>query len=95
MIRNFDKILSDLNGNPLGNEKQGDLIVSALLRTYTDEHADGVENLKRGILARKIHKGGDIDLNVDELALIKRLVEKHCTPLCLPEIIDAIETDSP
>jgi len=76
---NFSQPLKDLEGNTLNNEKGKGVFLNtvcanALIASPENNKVDGVEKVKRYELAKKIMGGGDIDVSVEELALIKELL---------------------
>ena len=82
------KIFTDLDGKeiPSQNGKPatlGGVSVDALLATFQDEqNLSGEEKLKRWELAVKIKNGVDpVELSVEEIALIKKLIGKAYGPL--------------
>ena len=90
MIRNFDAELTDLRGEPLRHEGKGtpmsQAVAEALIAPLGDEDATGDAKAARYELALRVVKGGDVDLTVDELALIKERVGRGCVPLAVGQI---------
>ena len=84
---NFDTILTNLNGQALKDEKDEPtslktVAVNALMQPYPDERElSGEDKLKRFSIALLIQPGGDIDLNAEQVSLIKKLIGKLYTPL--------------
>jgi hypothetical protein len=84
---NFDQKIVNLEGKPMMEQTQdndgergpdrevtlGRACVNALL-TPEDKKVDGPEKLVRFELAKKIYKGGEVDLETDEISKIKGLV---------------------
>lgn len=98
MQRNFDAHLTDLYGNVILDENKNKIpmsapLVNVLLAEFPEERIDGVEKLKRFKLAEKISKGGPIDLDIDELALLKKLVGKWLNPLLNGKIMPLLESE--
>lgn len=81
MIRDFSKVLTGLDGQPL---KDGDkeiplsvVCVNALRGVYRgEEDLSGVEKEKRYKLCERIYEQGEVEISIEELALIKNLVGK-------------------
>lgn len=95
MIRNFDGHVLDFKGAAT-KETVSDTILAALNHAHTDEPSlSGASKARRGELARKIAVGGDIDLNVEELALIKLVTGKFCNPLGVSFIWDLLDDRKP
>ncbi len=100
MLINFDKNIKAIDGADL--QEQGpdgvkpvamkDLIVGALLANHQDEAGlSGLQKFQRGKLAEKAFAGGDLELPVEDITLIKDLIGKYCTPLVVFQIFDYIE----
>lgn len=69
--------------------------VNALQAMFEDErNLDGAEKLKRWQLAMKVHAGGEVELTIDDLALIKRLVGKLYGPAVVGPVWSALEAKS-
>lgn len=72
----------DLNGEAIKTKQDSDLVMSevccnALLAEIQGEQATGEEKLKKFLLAKRIHVATDqIDVTVEEAALLKRLIGK-------------------
>lgn len=105
MLRNFDEQVKLLDGTPVydGDYKDAEgtpppltirrCIVSALVMTRNDAH-NGEEMLKRFALAEKVSPGGDIDLTIDEISLIKSVSEKAApTALVYGLIVKALSKE--
>ena len=86
---NFNQVINNLEGQPLKNEKDEDLTLgmvckNALLTSYQDEQSlSGEKKLERYDIAMGIHAAnlGTLDLPVEKVAEIKRLVAKFYGPL--------------
>lgn len=71
-------------------------LVAELLGTkYRDEENMGYkEQLERGLLARKISKGGNIELDAPEIAKIQQIVAKGCNSIsAVLQIGEALERE--
>lgn len=87
----FSKPIRGIDGKPFTDEKGasidkslGKFCEDALLAAYPDETSlEGTEKFKRWQLAAKIAKDGgkNVDLSVEELALVKKLVGKGYPPM--------------
>jgi hypothetical protein len=91
----FNEKIKDLDGNVLkDNGKELTLLnvaTTSLLAVFDDERIDGQEKAKRGMLAIKIHSNPDVELTVEEIALIKRLIGKTYVPLVVARAYEIIE----
>ena len=82
MIINFSETITTINGEDVKDPETEKSVtiasaaVEALLANYNDEQISGEDKLKRWNLAQKVNGGGDVDLTVEELALIKEVVGK-------------------
>lgn len=88
-IKNFDNIEMKLEeGGAVYTAKLA--VVNSLLAP--EERIEGSEKLKRFALAKKVHAGGDLDLTVEQVALIKALTGKFASTLIAGQILNYIET---
>lgn len=96
-IKNFDALATLIDGNAIKLPEDKDvtyqwLIVEALSTAFQDEpNLSGVEKYKRGELIKKILAGGDIDLKIEELSLIKSLVGKRWPVQFVYQIYNLLE----
>jgi hypothetical protein len=89
MLIDVTTVFTDFDGNPMKDAGQQDLTlaavaISALMATYPDEQGlSGDEKVKRYDLAMRIHRRSavTVDVAIDDIALIKRLIDKAYTPL--------------
>lgn len=89
MLINFAKELMDLDGNPLpipGDQEVMTLAkcsIDALMISYQDEqNLPGEKKLERYVLALAIHNSaGPLEVTVESLTLIKKLIGKAFGPL--------------
>lgn len=92
----FSAAITNLDGTPA---KDGDADVTlgkvscgALLATYPDEqHLSGEEKVKRFRLAETAAKGGEQEIKVEDVALLKKLIAKAFPPLVVGRAYDIIE----
>lgn len=76
---NFSQPLKNLNGDSLKDDKDvaiplGTVCTNALMMTIQGDKADGVEKVKRYDLATRIHSGGEVEVSVEDVALIKKMI---------------------
>jgi len=94
MIKNFDRIVKNIDGTDLvENGKPGKMATAICNALMIADDGSGEEKLQRYNLAVKIYAGGDIDLSVNDCHLIKRLVEKYHGPLVVGQIVPVLEKD--
>lgn len=100
MQRNFATTIKNLDGKPL---KEGDkevtigsLAVNALLTPYDDErNLSGEDKVKRFKLAQRIHGAtGEIEIQSEEISLLKSLIAKAYTPLIVGQAYVMLESES-
>jgi len=99
----FSTPICDFDGKPLPLIKEGKVVedktvtlatvcVEALNATFPDERElDGKEKFDRFMLASKVYSGGEIDLKVEDLAMIKKLVGKAYGPLVVGRVYELID----
>lgn len=95
---NFDQEVVGLGGNVITDHEQKplalkDLCVTALIGTYDDERPNGKEKNRRGILAKKIHGGGVIEINQNERETIKTLIGKGYAPVVVTAVWDLLDEE--
>lgn len=87
---NFNSPILDLDGKPLEVEGEpitlATLAIKALFETLADERGQpeqlsGEEKNKNAILAQAIHTTGDLDLEVEQVAMLKARIGRLCGPL--------------
>ncbi|UIY60085.1 hypothetical protein [Burkholderia cepacia] len=95
---NFDAPLNDDAGNPAlipgGNGRiftLGTAACQALLNATGEEKIDGIEKHARYQLWKLIQQGGSIDLQIDDVAKIKRLIGAAFGPLVVGQCWDLLE----
>lgn len=74
----IDRHVQDITGKAYEGLTIKDLMVKALCAAYKgEEHLEGPEKLKRGVLAQKIYTSDtEVELTAEEVALIKQLIGK-------------------
>jgi hypothetical protein len=92
----FSAVIKDLDGDPVkdGDEDAtlGRIACTALLATYADERELPAEQkVKRFRLAEIAAKGGEREVKVEDVALIKQLIGKAFAPLVVARAYDIIE----
>jgi hypothetical protein len=92
----FSAVIKDLDGDAVkGGEKDatfGRVACSALLASYADEqNLPAEDKVKRFRLAEVASKGGEQEMKVDDVALIKTLIGKAFAPLVVGRAYDIIE----
>lgn len=104
MKRNFDLVLVTLDGAPIpaGPSVDAGLLTlrsistNALITAFEDERSlAGTEKLRRYQLALRINvkDQGNIELSVEEVALLKQLIGKAYAPLVVGQAYLALEAD--
>jgi hypothetical protein len=85
---NFNQEIKKINGESIANGASTqtllkDVAVEAILAVYQDEHnLPGADKAKRFVLATRIYANpADIDLTVEEVADVKKLIGKAYGPL--------------
>lgn len=92
----FDVKFQTLDGKAITmNEKEAtlkDVTIEALMGLLEEEKGiSGEEKFKRYELAMKIKGGGIVDISVDDVSLIKRLIGKMFTPLVVGQAWEMLE----
>jgi len=85
-----------LDGSPIKDDQDRDLTLKAVLvnalLTQGDEKLSGEEKYKRYTLSKKIYEcGGEVDLAVEEVAQLKRLVGDLYPPIIVGQVFDILE----
>ena len=96
---NFDKILRDFDGAEIpmtagGNDptKLGYVCITALMASFPgEEQLPGTEKYKRYDLARKIHKGGTVNVPTEDVTLLKNLIGKAFAPLIVGSAYEILD----
>ena len=92
VTKTVDSPLCDLTGKPL-KEPGGasptvkDVVVNALI-TATEGTPTATDKFARYQLARKIAKGGDVDLTPEDLTLVKLVVGQVYGPLVVGQVFE-------
>lgn len=97
---NFNKILKNFDNNDIVDDGKpvtlARISMNALMALFNDENMlTGEDKVKRYQLALKINKDPCADLNVEELALIKKLIGKMYGTLIVGSAFALIEDEMP
>lgn len=97
MKRDFSAVLT-FAGKPVKEQDAelnlGGVAVSALLLLRQDEsNISGEDKFKRYKLAERLTSGGVIDVSVEELALLKKLIGAMYQPIVVGAAFDLLERD--
>lgn len=87
--RDFDQVINDLDGNPIPveigtkdepNQVDMTLGIACITALNTvmpgDEHRSPVAKFEAHMLSQRIHRGGEVALSVEELAMLKERTGK-------------------
>ena len=92
----LDVPLKELDGSDVVGQNKQVVTVSqqCILALCVQEEIDGIEKMKRGLLAEKIFKAnGEVELTIDEVVLIKQLVGKYLSTLGVMQIWRLLEKE--
>ena len=92
----FSAVIKDLDGDPVKDGEKdatlGRVACTALLASYADEQNLAAEDkVRRFRLAEIAAKGGEREVKVEDVALIKTLIGKAFAPLVVARAYDIIE----
>jgi len=92
----FSAVIKDLDGDAVKDGEKdatlGGVACSALLASYADEQGLPAEDkVRRFRLAETAAKGGEQEIKVEDVALIKQLIGKMFAPLIVGRAYDLIE----
>jgi hypothetical protein len=99
----FDTVLKDFDGRPVKHNRAGELVDATLKGVAVEAlllvDAQGLsadEHLSRYGLAQRIHKanGAGVELTVEEIALVKRLLAKGYTPGVVGAAVEILDPAS-
>ena len=95
----FSAVIKDLDGDPVKDGEKdatlGRVACTALLASYADEQNLAAEDkVRRFRLAEIAAKGGEREVKVEDVALIKTLIGKAFAPLVVGRAYDSIEPPS-
>ena len=95
----FSAVIKDLHGDAVKDGDKdatlGRVACTALLASYADEQSLAAEDkVKRFRLAEVASKGGQQELAVEDVALLKQLIGKCFAPLVVGRAYDIIEPPS-
>ena len=90
---NFNQIIKDIYGGEVKDLTLQKVSVDALLATFEDERIlSGEEKAKRWLIATRIVANPeDIDLETQDIALIKKLIGKGYSPLIVGRAWEMLE----
>lgn len=98
MLVDFGKEFKDLDGNKIANipgktSTLKEVVIEALLAVFEDEkNLTGDEKLKRWELAKRVKSAsGVLELSVEEVALIKKLIGKGYGVLVVGQAFSMLE----
>lgn len=96
----FDAKITNIDGSPIVDEKGKEIeltvrtvAINALMAPYPDEqNLSAEEKLRRAELAQRISRKETGDLKSEDIAAIKKLVNKfYASPLVVKQSFDALE----
>lgn len=96
MLKNFDIPFLDYEGKPIKeNDKEAQirtLIINAIQSSSDNQTVTGEEKFARFKLCEKISKGGDVEISIEDAAMIKKCVGSGVyTPLAVGRVYDLLE----
>ena len=92
----LDVPLKELDGSDVVGQNKQVVTVSqqCILALCVQEEIDGIEKMKRGLLAEKIFKAnGEVELTIEEIALLKQLSGKYLSTLGVMQIWRLLEKE--
>ena len=97
MLVNVNQVLKAINGEIMKDSIDGKavdatvkmVIVNAILSPVKDE--SGVDKVKKYELAKKIYNSDEVDLNEDEIKLIKERVGEGFAPIVVGQIFELLK----
>ncbi len=94
----LQEIIHDLSGKPLTDPQDsgspltiGRACIGALLGASPRENPDGTEKFRRWQLAQKMSGQASVDLSIEEVALVKKLVGEAWTATVVGPVWIALE----
>ena len=95
----FSAVIKDLDGDAVKDGEKdatlGRVACTALLASYGDEqHLPAEDKIKRFRLAEVAARGGEQEVKIDDVALVKTLIGKAFAPLVVGRAYDIIEPPS-
>ena len=86
---NFNQPIKELGGKTIQNEGKDltlkDAACNTLCVAFADEQISGEEKAGRGLLAMRLYANPDIDLTLEELGLIKKVIGKGYGPIIVTQ----------
>jgi len=95
---NVDQVLKNLDGSNLKDSVNGEVVdailqtalINAILAPSKDDN--GVTKIQKYELARKIYKGGEVELTSEEITVCKKAVEAtYPSPLIVGQVVEMLE----
>jgi len=81
----FSQVINGIDGRPLKNQSGTDLALRDMVCEVLSANEQGLmveEKLKRATLALAVYAAETpLDLKIEDVALMKRLVEQYCSPM--------------
>lgn len=98
MLRNFDQLILDLNGQLIQHEGKPltltTVAINALLANYEGEQISGQMKADRMQLAMRINEHPtDVDLPTEQIAKLKELIGRAFTPLIVGRAYALLEQE--
>lgn len=97
----FSQQLKDLDGDVIIDDSKkdkpitltlGKIAIGALTASYVDEpNLSGEDKLTRYQIAMKIKEGGEVDLTIEEISEVKKLIGKYGAVLIVGQAYQMIE----
>lgn len=90
---NFNQPIKNIKGEDIENLTLKTISVEALLAAFDDERSSltGEEKVKRYHLATQIHTNDEIDITVEDISLIKKLIGKGYGALIVGQAWEVLE----
>lgn len=92
----FDAVLKTLDGEEIKNGDKTVMLktvaVESLLNPNGKEQPEPMVKVERFKLAQKIHDGGEIDLQSEDIAMIKKLIGESYAPLIVGQAYEMLES---
>lgn len=89
-------VICDLDGKPIKAADAKDFTVgmcacNALLTPDAKDETSGEDKVKRFRLAERVYEGGEQDLSVEDIALLKQLIGKIYPPLTVGRAFEVLD----
>ena len=97
MLVNVNQVLKTMDGQTMKDMVDGEAvdatvkmaIVNAILSPVKDE--SGIDKVKKYELAKKVYASDEVDLNEDEIKLIKERVGEGFIPIVVGQIFELLK----